>query len=240
MNRWVNASGHVLFALAVLMIAGLGQISAQTTVSADGVIESTVGGFKFPDGSMQATAAAGGAPVEDTGQTGCWDTDGVSRPCAGTGEDGELLAGVAWPTSRFTDNGDGTATDNLTGLIWLKDANCPAGGMTWQLALDWVHDLNTESTACTDYSALTFTDWRLPNIRELLSLVDYSQATPPLPFGHPFVNVLGAFYWSSSSAAPLLPDFAWVVAMDMPGTGFKSKTSGTVSDYLVWPVRGGQ
>ena len=164
MNRWVNASGHVLFALAVLMIAGLGQISAQTTVSADGVIESTVGGFKFPDGSMQATAAAGGAPVEDTGQTGCWDTDGVSRPCAGTGEDGELLAGVAWPTSRFTDNGDGTATDNLTGLIWLKDANCPAGGMTWQLALDWVHDLNTESPACTDYSDLTFTDWRLTSI----------------------------------------------------------------------------
>jgi hypothetical protein len=33
--------------------------------------------------------------------------------------DGEIRAGVAWPTPRFTDNGDGTATDNLTGLTWL-------------------------------------------------------------------------------------------------------------------------
>jgi hypothetical protein len=32
--------------------------------------------------------------------------------------------GVAWPNPRFTDNSDGTVTDNLTGLIWLKNANC--------------------------------------------------------------------------------------------------------------------
>ncbi|MGA9347827.1 MAG: hypothetical protein WBW48_03355 [Anaerolineae bacterium] len=36
-----------------------------------------------------------------------------------TGEDGELLKGVTWPSPRFTDNGNGTVTDNLTGLIWL-------------------------------------------------------------------------------------------------------------------------
>ena len=61
--------------------------------------------------------------VPKTGQTTCSDESGVSRPCTGTGEDGEHQKGVAWPNPRFTDNGDGTVTDNLTGLIWLKDAN---------------------------------------------------------------------------------------------------------------------
>jgi len=39
------------------------------------------------------------------------------------GDDGDLQKCVAWPDPRFTDNGDGTVTDNLTGLIWLKEAN---------------------------------------------------------------------------------------------------------------------
>ena len=49
-----------------------------------------------------------------TGQTTCY----------ATGDDGDLEKGVAWPNPRFTDNGNGTVTDNLTGLIWLKNANC--------------------------------------------------------------------------------------------------------------------
>jgi hypothetical protein len=54
------------------------------------------------------------APVPKTGQK-------TSYP---PGDDGDLAKGVAWPNPRFTDNGDGTITDNLTGLIWLKNANC--------------------------------------------------------------------------------------------------------------------
>jgi len=53
----------------------------------------------------------GPAPVEWTGVTLCYDEDGYSRNCAGTGEDGEYQKGVDWPLPRFTDNGDGTATD---------------------------------------------------------------------------------------------------------------------------------
>ena len=59
-----------------------------------------------------------------TGQTLCYDSLGAVVPCAGTGQDGEIKAGVAWPSPRFTDNSNGTVTDNLTGLIWLKNANC--------------------------------------------------------------------------------------------------------------------
>ena len=64
------------------------------------------------------------APVPKTGQTISYEP----------GDDGYYQKGVAWPNPRFTDNGDGTVTDNLTGLIWLKNANC-FGTRTWATAL---------------------------------------------------------------------------------------------------------
>ena len=62
-------------------------------------------------------------PVGRTGQAGCWDANGVPISCAGTGEDGALVKGVT-VSPRFTDNADGTVKDDLTGLVWLKNANC--------------------------------------------------------------------------------------------------------------------
>jgi hypothetical protein len=56
------------------------------------------------------------APVPQTGQT---------TPYA-PGDDGSIRAGVPWPSPRFTDNGNGTVRDNLTGLIWLKNGSCGA------------------------------------------------------------------------------------------------------------------
>jgi len=231
-------------AVVTLTCAGWAvQAVAQTAISADGRIESTVGGFVFPDGTVQATAAAGGAPVEDTGQTACFDENGASRDCTGTGEDGEFQAGVAWPTPRFTDNGDGTVTDNLTGLIWLKDANCPAGTKTWQQALDWVASLNTTSIGCTDYTPMTFTDWRLPNVNELESLTDHSAFEPALPSPNPFVNVQSAedsHYWSSSTVVPE-PTGAWAVDLGTGEVGSPpSVGAGKALLDFVWAVRGGQ
>src|SRR4030095_1336400 len=52
-----------------------------------------------------------------TGQTTCWDSSGVVIPCAGTGHDGDIQAGA---TLAYTDNGDGTITDNNTGVMWEK------------------------------------------------------------------------------------------------------------------------
>ena len=214
---------------------GAGTVVAQTSISTQGAIESQSGGFIFPDGTVQMTAAAGGAPVADTGQIWCFDEDGIRRACAATGEDGEHQAGVAWPTPRFTDNGDGTVTDNLTGLIWLKDANCPAATKTWQQALGWVDDLNTMSIACTGYAALTHKDWRLPNVRELPSLIDYGASGPALPEGHPFVNVQSSFYWSSSFLVTS-PSVAWIVVLDDGQLGIDLK----VNSNSVWPVRSGK
>src|SRR5436189_5183166 len=68
-------------------------------------------------------------PLLATGQTTCWDTNGNVIPCAGTGQDGDLRKGA--PLS-YTDNGNGTVTDNNTGLVWEK------------LSMDGsVHDVST-------------------------------------------------------------------------------------------------
>ena len=70
------------------------------------------------------------APVAKTGQTISYENY----------DDGYYQKGVEWPSPRFNDNGDGTITDNLTGLIWLKNAACFAI-RTWFEALTDCHSL---------------------------------------------------------------------------------------------------
>jgi hypothetical protein len=140
------------------------------------------------------------------------------------GDDGDLQRGVTWPSPRFTDNGDGTVTDNLTGLIWTRDANM-AGRVTWSDAISYCNNLN--------YAG--YTDWRLPNRKELRSLVDYSRYGLALPEDHPFTNVSSSYYdsyWSSTTYDPDA-DHAWSVNMWSGLVNWYDKSD---SDY-VWPVR---
>ena len=88
-------------AVGAALFVGLGLVSAplvaQTSITAQGLVESTSGGLKFPDGSIQATAAAAvPAAVEDTGQQTCYDPTGSTGgtvPCPMTGQDGEKETG---------------------------------------------------------------------------------------------------------------------------------------------------
>lgn len=136
--------------------------------------------------------------------------------------------GVAWPQPRFTDHGDGTVSDHLTGLMWTQDADVPAGQSTWYAAMDFCSAMNSGA------GTYGYTDWRLPNMRELHSLVDYGQHTPPLPAGHPFTNVNLIVYWSSSTHA-VTTNSAWGQEMDMGAVFFLPKSG----EFTVWPVRGG-
>ena len=179
-----------------------------------------------------------------TGQTTCYDTAGNVISCEGTGQDGDIQAGVEWPNPRFTDNGDGTITDNLTGLMWLKDGNC-FGGKTWQEALDAVADLNANpgNYSCGGYTA-AYNDWRLPNRKGLHSLTDYSQIGPALPEGAPFLNVQPRLniHWSSSTFANST-DYVWAIRMYNGAAGHFDKSSNNYVNYYdmyVWPVRAGQ
>jgi hypothetical protein len=112
------------------------------------------------------------------------------------GDDGALRKGVAWPELRYTDNHNGTVTDQLTGLIWLKNAGCLTPAV-WSAALDSANALASGACGLTDGS--TAGQWRMPNLVELESLIDPSASSPALSVGNPFVNVSNGLYWSSTS-----------------------------------------
>jgi len=128
---------------------------------------------------ITGTAASSGCSVvlPETGQTTCYDASGATISCAGTGQDGDKLAGATLPSPRFTDNGDGTVNDNLTGLIWLKNANC-FGAKNWTAALSDANNLSNGTCGLTDGSSAG--DWRLPNRVELTSLVNSEYYNPAL------------------------------------------------------------
>ena len=130
----------ILFSILVLLLplAALAQDFCVGDLDYDGDCDgSDATGFKLDFGRSifeNPCPQDGPAPVEKTGQTGCWNMDGNPISCAGTGQDGEYQKGVRWPYKRFTWNYDGTVSDNLTGLSWLSDANC-FGTRNWSQAL---------------------------------------------------------------------------------------------------------
>jgi hypothetical protein len=171
------------------------------------------------------------APVPKTGQTISYTV----------GDDGDLEKGVAWPVPRFTDNDDGTVTDNLTGLVWLRDASCQAffsGDAMGQNHRDWSAALAADNALASGYCGLSDSsvvgDWRLPNLRELHSLIDYGNSSPALPDGHPFTNVTHGSYWTSSTNTGFT-DRAWYVSLPNGMVSYEYKTE----TRNVWAVRDG-
>lgn len=112
------------------------------------------------------------------------------------------------PTSAFTDNGNGTVTDNYTGLMWkkcvegLSGNDCGTGTaqtFTWQMALQQVVTVNADPSQ-------TYDDWRLPNIKELTSIVELHCHSPAanltlFPAAPDDVDMNTAFVWSSTPSS---------------------------------------
>jgi hypothetical protein len=177
-------------------------------------------------GQANAVNAAFPANIPKTGQTTSY----------AAGDDGDLEWGVAWPAPRFTNNGDGTITDNLTGLDWTQDASTPGPAgcspgarKLWQASLDHIQCLNANNY-------LGHADWRMPNKFELRSLVDYRNFNPALPAGHPFTSVNPAAYWTSTTIVSSTSRGAWSVNFfdgSQPDTGvFKD-----IQTLWLWPTR---
>ena len=134
-----------------------------------------------------------------TGQAGCYDVHGEVVSCAKSGQDGEFRPGIPWPEKRFTNEGE-IVRDQLTGLRWLKNANTAEFPVTWQEALDHIAVMNREQRA-------GHADWRLPNRRELRSLMAFDTRKPALPAGHPFEKVFLSWYWTSTTSEFISTNF---------------------------------
>ena len=188
---------------------------------------------------------AGLIQLSRTGQAKCYNSSGAETDCKETGQDGDIQAGIAWPDPRFTDNGDGAVTDNLTGLMWMRDGNIketrphstcifgcpPEGSELYNGAASYVLMLNAEKY-------LGYSDWRLPNINELGSLLDLGKYGFTLPQDHYFVNIEKGFYWSSTIHSPFPldePPNVWGMYFY---SGIVSRIETRYGDRgFIWPVR---
>jgi hypothetical protein len=219
-----------------------GSFSFSGVAPADCIATLTIG-TETIDVALDHCAAP--APVPQTGQTTSY----------AAGDDGAIKAGVMIPNPRFTDNSNGTITDNLTGLIWLKNANCPNADRNWPTAIADVTSLNTNGTMngnnCGDSSngGTHRSDWRLPNIREIFSVVHFGFFDPALSnaAGTAKWNGTDAFtglmsdpglstYWSSTANA-FDPTAAWVVDFDGLSIIFSVAKTGGIGSFVL-PVRG--
>jgi hypothetical protein len=229
----VNDDAQVSVADALSVLRRAIGLSIDMTCSCNGGEECVIGG------------------VPETGQTSCWDPLDTQAPinpinCAGTGQDGEIRAG--YPV-QFIDNGDGTITDTHTTLMWekLSDDGDPLhdydnASYQWYGAFQKLEQIN-------DAAFAGHTDWRVPNIRELQTLLDYSSTNPggaPSPFAifhsgcTPGCTILtcsctrSSSYWSSTTSQPN-PANAWYLSFQ---NGQSLNTTKTVYNY-VRAVRGG-
>ncbi|MBP6857614.1 MAG: DUF1566 domain-containing protein [Candidatus Pacebacteria bacterium] len=193
---------------------------------------------------VAGSASAGQAGLPKTGQTHCNAFSGgygssSQIPCTATAQDGETQKGLA---HGYVDNGDATITDSATGLMWQKCSDgqtgldCSGGSAIGVLFDDGDGDLGiTHQPAinyCDSLSLATHSDWRLPNVKELMSIVDYGRVNPAIDPTY-FPATQSGFYWSST-AYENSANNAWLVHFS-DGSVYSVTMN---SNYFVRCVRG--
>jgi len=180
--------------------------------------------------SVLPPVCTGISPIPATGQSRCYDVEGNEIPCDDPmcpGQNGFYQTGCP-PEGRFVDHGDGTVSDTCTGLMWQKDtADTNGDGRVDDD--DWL--LWCSAGSYFDDSILAgYDDWRLPNVRELGSLVDFAR---PKPLIDPVFPTERRLYWSSTGGG--YP--AWFVHFAFGVTANEIKAIG--GGYHVRGVRRG-
>jgi Protein of unknown function (DUF1566) len=157
----------------------------------------------------------------------CYDWRGRTIPCDFQGAYAELILGKTSPKPRFRDNRDGTVTDRLTGLIWLRSAGC-LGSYDWKSAFSAARQFRERACAGAGDSSLAdgsvAGDWRLPTMDELCTLIDYGNRDPALPDGHPFLHIPSGFVWTSTTL-DTCDNLVWVVYLQSGGTCYNEITN---------------
>ena len=128
-----------------------------------------------------------------------------------------------WPDERYTHHGDGTVTDNATGLMWQRCAVGQSGNDCATGSASRFYWFNALREAANSTHA-GFSDWRLPNITELNSLVAGDRYYPAINIDA-FPNTPSSSFWSSSPSfwsASSSQDYALVVDFRVGGTDSKN------------------
>jgi hypothetical protein len=157
--------------------------------------------------------------IKKTGQIKSYNEDGEEIDDGSIRDDGFYQKGVTPLYSR--DESNGTVTDHITGLMWQDNT---------EVYRSWLNEENylicredSQSSACKDTSGDTamtycddlnlsgYSDWRLPNIRELQSIVDYHMEKPALPYIFRYRRA--GYFWSSNSVVGH-ESYGWMVSFE--------------------------
>ena len=173
-----------------------------------------------------------------SGQVTLYDDEGnvlsgLSEGDAFYGQDANYLNGASM---SYTDNGDGTVTDDNSGLMWQQVPS--SDDYTWQEAVDY----------CDDLVFAGYNDWRIPNLKELYSISDFSSGWPYLDTGY-FTLASGQItkdeqYWSSNYYVGVTVEGGSNAAFGVNHvTGhikaYAANSSGPIGGKYVRAVRGG-
>ncbi|EMJ95132.1 DUF1566 domain-containing protein [Leptospira alstonii] len=163
--------------------------------------------------------------VMDSGQIQCWDAGGIPLACNGTGQDGEFSntprpRSFTGPTQHATYLADYTTLDNVRGLTWKSCAEgqsgptCMGGAAT---VLSYDTAVGGGAGTCTALNIQNGgngyagkTNWRIPTLKELASLVNISNNAPPYIETTQFPNTSTANPYVSSTSNANVPANIWV------------------------------
>jgi hypothetical protein len=249
----------------------LRQITTGTCTKSEAIVHWNITGPAGPAGATGATGPTGAqgasgaqglqgatgaqGPQGATGEPGARGPEGPQGAQGEKGEKGDpgtggAAARAAGPcfggTNRYVDCGNGTVTDTVTGLIWLKVSNCVGQG-SFDSGNQAVAALKSGECGLTDGSSAG--DWRVPTRAEWTATMARAVALgctwPSLTNdagtacfsgdeGSSFVNVSGALYLTSS-AYETVPSNAWAAYLVNGGL---FNQFGKTQSLLTWPVRG--